>query len=541
VNRAALAKLDAAAKAAPELALATHDGEKPDRLMTPVDWPSLLPLQIETLPEFPVDALPSPLRDWASAASDATQTPPALAASMALAAASTVALGAAKVECAAGWEEELALYVVTVLPSGERKSSVVRMALAPVRTLERELGEHARPRIAESLARREILDARRTRLTRDAGRDTADPAELAEINAQLDALAEPVPPRLLADDATPEALAGLLARHERIGVLAAESALIDNLAGRYSEGKANLHLVCQAYDGEEARIDRRGRPPEIIARPLLALGLAVQPHVLDALRAHPVVREQGLLARMAVLVPESKVGRRDLHPPPIPPPVAKAYESAIRALGTLNQRDRTDTTVRTGSSVGSVAPSGGLQLTLDAEADAALSELRAELEPRLDPATGDLAPIAAWTSKHPGRVARIAGLIHLIDAEPHAPITGATMRAAVRIGGCLLAHARNALLQDGDRRKLDQAASWTAKRGSFTLRDFHRGALHGHGTSNEAYRLVALLEEHGYVRPLPEPSSAPKGGRPPSPSYEVNPALADAELQALIDQESASR
>lgn len=179
---------------------------------------------------------------------------------------------------------------------------------------------------------------------------------------------------------------------------------------------------------------------------------------------------------------------------------SKPTNPPIRALGTLNQHDRTDKTVRTGSSVGSVAPSGGLQLTLDAEADAALSELRAELEPRLDPATGDLAPSAAWTSKHPGRVARIAGLIHLIDAKPRAPITGATMRDAVRIGGCLLAHARNALLQDGDRRKLDQAASWTTKRGSFTLRDFHRGALHGHGTSNEAYRLVALLEEHGYVR-----------------------------------------
>ena len=88
------------------------------------------------LPPFPADALPSPIADWAKATATATQTPVDLAAGMALSALSTAALSAATVRCAPGWEEELAFWAVCVLPSGERKSAVLRAALEPVREVE---------------------------------------------------------------------------------------------------------------------------------------------------------------------------------------------------------------------------------------------------------------------------------------------------------------------------------------------------------------------------------------------------------------------
>jgi len=211
------------------------------------------------LPPFPADALPSPIADWAKATATATQTPVDLSAGMALSALSTAALSAATVRCAPGWEEELAFWAVCVLPSGERKSAVLRAALEPVRGVEQDRLEAARPTVARQRAEREGLEARRKALTRKVGEGKADPAELGEVAERLDELGEPVLPRLLADDATPEALAGLLARHGSMGILAAESALLDNLAGRYAEGRANLHLACQAYSGEPTRIDRRGR------------------------------------------------------------------------------------------------------------------------------------------------------------------------------------------------------------------------------------------------------------------------------------------
>ena len=88
------------------------------------------------LPPFPAEALPSSIADWAKATATATQTPVDLSAGMALSALSTAALSAATVRCAPGWEEELAFWAVCVLPSGERKSAVLRAALEPVREVE---------------------------------------------------------------------------------------------------------------------------------------------------------------------------------------------------------------------------------------------------------------------------------------------------------------------------------------------------------------------------------------------------------------------
>ena len=493
-------------------------------------WPPLRPLSGgERLPEFPVDALPAPLRSWVEAVACATQTPPALPAAMALAVASTATLGAAVVECAPGWDEELALYVAVVLPSGERKSTVVREARAPLEALERELMEEARPRVARAQAERETLEARRAQLVRDAAKGKGDADELADAAERLAAMGEPVEPRLFAGDATPEALAGLLAQHRRLGVLADESALLDNLAGRYSDGQANLHLACQAYSGEEVRIDRRGRAPEHLRRPLLALGLAVQPHVLEAIAGNATMREQGFLARLTFLLPESNLGHRELHPPPVPAAVTASYEQTIRSLAALRRADTTATTTPGTGSVGSVSASPGARLTLAAEATAALTELRAALEPRLDPEHGDLAAIGAWANRHPGRVARIAGLLHLLEADVREPIREATMRAAVRIGECLLAHVRRALLdRDPEHEQLKRAARWAAERGTFTLRDLERGPLNGRGSRDDADRLAHLLEEHGYARPLSAPARSSAEGRPPSPRYEVNPAAPEA-------------
>lgn len=169
-----------------------------------------------------------------------------------------------------------------------------------------------------------------------------------------------------------------------------------------------------------------------------------------------------------------------------------------------------------------------MRLTLGAGAAAALSELRAALEPRLDPDRGDLASIGAWANRHPGRVARIAGLLHLLDSSASEPIREATMRAAVRIGECLLAHARRALLdRDPEHAQLKRAARWARQRSAFTLRDLERGPLNGRGGREDADRLAGLLEEHGYARALPSPAPPSAGGRPPSPRYEVNPAARD--------------
>jgi replicative DNA helicase len=94
----------------------------------------------------------------------------------------------------------------------------------------------------------------------------------------------PPVPRWLVDDATPEALAGLLATYGRIALLSPEGDVFDQMAGRYNQAAGpNLGVHLKGHTGDLLKVDRRGRPPEYVERPSLMIGLAVQPEVLRGL------------------------------------------------------------------------------------------------------------------------------------------------------------------------------------------------------------------------------------------------------------------
>jgi replicative DNA helicase len=58
----------------------------------------------------------------------------------------------------------------------------------------------------------------------------------------------------------------------------------------------------------------------------------------------------------------------------------------------------------------------------------------------------------------------------------------------------------------------------------FTRRDAHLAAPRGRfPKATTLDPALALLEEHGYLRRVDADSSGPKGGRPPSPRFLVNP------------------
>src|SRR5262249_34099361 len=94
-------------------------------------WPDLLPFGGPP-PQCPREALPESLGAWVSAVATTTQTPADLAAGMALGAISASVIGKARVRVREGWDEELCAYVACVLPSGERKTPVVRLVGEPL-------------------------------------------------------------------------------------------------------------------------------------------------------------------------------------------------------------------------------------------------------------------------------------------------------------------------------------------------------------------------------------------------------------------------
>ena len=126
----------------------------------------------------------------------------------------------------------------------------------------------------------------------------------------------PPVPRWLVDDATPEALAGLLATYGRIALLSPEGDVFDQMAGRYNQAAGpNLGVYLKGHAGDLLKVDRRGRPPEYVERPCLTIGLTVQPEVLRGLAGRPGFGGRGLLARFLYSLP-----RQPGRPPPDPAP-----------------------------------------------------------------------------------------------------------------------------------------------------------------------------------------------------------------------------
>src|SRR5690606_7418544 len=124
------------------------------------------------------------------------------------------------------------------------------------------------------------------RALKAAGKEAGDEAAVREARDALDDAERAVPPlpRVLADDATPEALVRLLADHGRIAVVAAEGDVLRIVDGRYArDGAARLGELTRAWSGDPIRVDRIGREPVHVPRPALTLALAVQPSVVPSL------------------------------------------------------------------------------------------------------------------------------------------------------------------------------------------------------------------------------------------------------------------
>jgi hypothetical protein len=132
-------------------------------------WSTPEPLEPDPLPEFPVQAVPDPLRSWIVAVSQYCQTPVELAGLCGLACCSAGIARNIAID-AGGWTEEATIFVNCVLESGNRKSSVVEQAREPILELEAEMLEASRPAIARAESRRKTLEEALKKAQQDAAK-----------------------------------------------------------------------------------------------------------------------------------------------------------------------------------------------------------------------------------------------------------------------------------------------------------------------------------------------------------------------------------
>ena len=250
----------------------------------------------------------------------------------------------------------------------------------------------------------------------------------------------------------------------------------------------------------------------------MTIGLTVQPEILRGLASRPGFGGRGLLARFLYSLPESLVGRRQAGAPPVPQPVADRYTLELQALAA--------------SLSAPTADDGPALLALDEEAGELLLGFERDLEPRLAAGRGDLAHLAGWAAKLAGATCRLAGLLHLAGHLRHGwvrPISADTFAGAARLAGYLVDHARAVFDLMGADPRLDDARwllEWITRSGQaqFTRRDAYRVAPRGRfAKASNLDPALSLLEEQGYLRRVDADPAGPKGGRPPSPRFLVNP------------------
>ena len=338
-------------------------------------------------------------------------------------------------------------------------------------------------------------------------------------------------PRLLADDATPEALASLHGRPGRPHRPAVGRGRRVRHDGRPLPGRRRLPrpLPQGPCRRRAAQSTARAAPAEYIERPALTVGLAVQPDVLRKLTDQPGFRGRG----PARPLPVCAAGQHR-RPAAGSAPAGRCPRRSRSATGSSCMRWPGPCSTRREAArlVGSEDP---IILTLvPPRPRSGVLEFEAEIEPRLHPHHGDLAHIADWAAKLVGAVARIAGLLHLAarlrdgwaqpvnqatitDADRHRPLPHRSRPGRVRPHGRRRSHPRRCPLPPG----LDRA---DRSEGLHPPRAVHRPAK---GPVRQGRR----------ARPAPWPcwwstatsarfprrNAAPGPGRPASPGFEVNP------------------
>ncbi len=499
-----------------------------------VGWDTPAPLELHEPPPpldyariFPPGL--SELREFCEAVQESLQVPSDSVPPLALALASIGTSRAIELELGPQWRETAPLWVSVLAHPGERKSALLGLLGKPVHDWQSEQRQSLAPALAKHREERRT-EERKLKQLREEIKKRKKPEEsnqlerkVQESAAALEMIPDLVAPELITSNATPEAIRDMLARNgEKVALVSAETDAGQLLGSRYANGGvANIDLFLAAYTGDPAPSHRVGKDVPLL-HPALALVLCVQPEAVLKVIGNEEARGRGLVDRMALIHPPSRMGTRKTNPEPVPPSLLAWWGRTLQRLLDQPWPGRVMLTFE-GLKQAEDPPH---LMRLSSDAKRIFDILREYIESRIGE-DGDLRPIAGFASKLPGLVARIALTMQAMQKINSEKITSDTMQAAVAWAPPLLGHFRAVLGNAAERpeRKLARRLLTSLKRKKvpeISARDALR-MVDGNGLSmTELDPALTVLVEHGWIRPI-QALKSPKQGRPPSPRYAIHP------------------
>lgn len=485
------------------------------------DFEPFMPLGTDWCDEpFPVDALPAWGADYVTAAARSAQVPIEMTGPTFLGALATATRGNVVVRVSDDYTEPGVLWIGLVASSGERKSQLVRLTMNPIYEFEQTVNKDLAALINRDAAHMTSLNAEVTlaenalkNKTMTTDQRYAAQATLAEATQRRNQYEPQLPVKLIADDATPEIIVGLLAANKgAISVISTEGNMFSIIAGRYSD-KPFIEVFLKAHAGDPIKVDRVGRTPQHITNPRLNMTIAIQPSVLAEIGQNKTLRGNGFIARILFSYPRPTAGTRTFRSESIPPVVKARYNFRVDELGR-----------------GFATLDEPLEFALSPEAFDEIEAFFKTIEPQIAPG-GELSHMSDWASKLTGATIRIAGLLHAAEngLEGSTLIDGETMANAVRIALFFLAHgktAQNVMTGHENAADAQHVIDWAQRQGitRFTVSEFKNKSARNWDDERVEAALQTLVN-HGYARVMHPAEYAKTVGRGSSAMLELRPDL----------------
>lgn len=487
--------------------MAAHLSSANDTKGATAEGPQPLFRDLPPAEPFPVEAMGKTLRDATGAIEAVIQCPMACAANSVLAVASLAAQGIANVilPIGEGKPAPLSLYLLTVLESGERKSSADSMALKPVRAAETKLAQAGREQNLQYSASLQAHEAKTKQLINKLKADRAAlQAALIELGPA------PLPPIIpVIAPSGDQTMEGLFRVYQQgrpsLALLCDDAATFLGGHSLKAEQKAGSTAnLCRAWDGAKLERIRGGDGVSVLHDRRLAAHLMVQPGVAAEFLSDQKFADQGLLARFLISAPDGRAGTRFRND--------ASYQSlSMRAAARLDAYNLAITRLLDRPTKWKDPQDRALGVELNAlhfsaDARAAYVAEYNEIEGEEGP-QGRLYAIKAFASKLLENAARIAGTLTLIGDPDATVIKSETFADAIQVARFYLGEAMRlqaAGAIDPELQGAEKLRRWLIARPTdvIGLTDIYQLGPNAIRKAETARTAMNILEAHGWVHSI---------------------------------------
>jgi hypothetical protein len=457
------------------------------------DEPIPLRPQLPDAEKFPFSALGKIMGDAAEAIYRTVQAPDGICGNSILAASNLVTQGYADIILPYGEKKPLSGYFFSIAESGDRKTSVDKIALSSINEYIKNTDKQFRID-----KKKYEIDLKNLDKPSQKNRKNGD----SEVDRCLSSSTIPEPPvrnYIITGDPTYEGMIKYLDNQGLVlGIFSDEgSRFVSGYSMKDENRLASAGGFSQLWDGTPISRMRGGDGTSLIYDKRVNMHIMIQPVISQMLFGDENLRRQGFLARCLAVYPKSLAGYREAREPIEEDLIAiQAFQDRIKDILTSplplleNSKNR-------------LKPK---ELRLSPEAKSKLEKFIAYKELELRPG-GEYREIKEFAEKLPEHICRIAGTIKLMEDLESTEIDHETLEKGLEIGRYYASEAKRIYTTNSDLHMAEVLLNW--------LKSWNHVAVsipdicqHGPNQLRKkvtALKIVKILVQKGYLKESNQP------------------------------------